>query len=72
MYQPLKEVRSEIDQDEELFDERLFVSRVWLVGLYVSVDVCKMCVYVCMCVSICMFMYVKCVYIYMNVGSWKL
>ena len=28
MYQPLKEVRSEIDQDEELFDERLFVSRV--------------------------------------------
>ena len=24
MYQPLKEVRSEIDQDEELFDERLF------------------------------------------------
>ena len=28
MYQPLKEVRSEIDQDEELFDERLFVNRV--------------------------------------------
>jgi len=24
MYQPLKEVRSEIDQDEDLFDERLF------------------------------------------------
>ena len=28
MYQPLKEVRSEIDQDEELFDERLVVNRV--------------------------------------------
>ena len=64
MYQPLKEVRSEIDQDEELFDERLFKqggSQVYTSPLmYVKC--------VCVCVYVCEYMYVyvceMCVYIY--------
>jgi len=70
MYQPLKEVRSEIDQDAELFDERLLQAG-WLVGVnksplmyvkcvcvyvcvyeYVYMNICKMCVYVCVCWSL--------------------
>ena len=54
MYQPLKEVRSEIDQDAELFDERLLQAG-WLVGVNKSSLMYVKCVCVCMCVcvSIC-------------------